>query len=198
MRRRTRLLPRTTYVRDAHLCVIAVEGEREEKWYFEGLRDHGWIDTRRVRVEVLPAVNGESSPKHVVARLEAFESQNGDLISHDQRWLVMDVDRHKDLHDALTEAREHRWNVAVSNPCFEVWLQLHWRETPEGCTSKHATTSWRRLRAERSEPWPFTLGEVEHAIERASGFGDHHDHIPMPPPATGVYRLVEALRSATA
>ena len=40
-------------------------------------------------------------------------------------WCVFDFDEHPNLSQAITEAAQSGIDVAVSNPCFELWLVLH-------------------------------------------------------------------------
>lgn len=46
----------------------------------------------------------------------------------DEIWCVFDIDEHPNMASALQEARDAGVNVAVSNPCFELWLVLHERD----------------------------------------------------------------------
>ena len=46
----------------------------------------------------------------------------------DELWCVFDVDEHVRYKEALSDARHSKVNVAVSNPCFELWLVLHERD----------------------------------------------------------------------
>lgn len=48
--------------------------------------------------------------------------QRGDF---DEIWCIFDVDQHPNLKQAVTEARRSGIYVALSNPCFELWLILH-------------------------------------------------------------------------
>lgn len=43
----------------------------------------------------------------------------------DEIWCIFDVDEHPNLNQAITEARQSGIQVALSNPCFELWLILH-------------------------------------------------------------------------
>jgi hypothetical protein len=74
----------------------------QEPWYFYGLERAGYIPPRRVRLEVL-SDGTRSAPEHVAARLGAWEAEHR-LIASDERWLVVDVDRHHNLHTTLAEA----------------------------------------------------------------------------------------------
>ncbi len=49
----------------------------------------------------------------------------------DEFWCVFDVEwptHHPSLHDALELAERNDIHVAVSNPCFELWLALHFKD----------------------------------------------------------------------
>lgn len=192
MSQRTRLLPREAYHRDARLFVIAVEGTVEEPWYFKGLYNHGLVPRKRVKLEVLPSEEGRSSPKHVAKRLQDFCSSHA-LIPADHRWLVMDVDRHKNLNDTLQLAHEEGWNFSISNPCFEIWLQYQFLVEPQGTTSADAKSHWASLRKDRSEPWPFDGVSVRCACDRATTASA--EWIP-PAPGSTVGQVVRALLHA--
>lgn len=57
--------------------------------------------------------------------------RHGDpFLAYDEVWCVFDVDEHPYLNDAVQLAAANGINLAVSNPCFELWLVLHFRESP--------------------------------------------------------------------
>ena len=43
----------------------------------------------------------------------------------DEIWCVFDVDQHPHLQQAVNNAGQSAIEVAVSNPCIEIWLVLH-------------------------------------------------------------------------
>jgi len=49
-------------------------------------------------------------------------------IDFDEIWCVFDVDQHPNLAQAINEARQSGIGVALSNPCFELWLILHYED----------------------------------------------------------------------
>jgi hypothetical protein len=109
--------------RDSRLFVIVAEGEREEKYftYFNQINS-------RIRVLIVPKVGQASAPKHFIARLK--EAEGSGIYSaqeNDPVWFVCDVDRWPEqIHELQTDCRQHStWDLAVSNPCFEVWLHYH-------------------------------------------------------------------------
>lgn len=131
--RRKRPLDRSIpHERDTRLIIIAAEGEQTERQYFES----ELFGNRRVQVRVLPPVGGRSSPNWVYERLRAFAKQT-QLHSEDQLWLVVDKDRFQDrmLSEVCSRAvrgKRLRVRLAISNPCFELWLYLHYAEWHAG------------------------------------------------------------------
>lgn len=125
--RKKRPLDRSTEpVRDARLIIIATEGRKTEKQYFDHFR------SRRVQVKVLPTdKNNHSSPQHVLERLESFE-KSYDIAADDELWLMIDRDRWPEvnLKQVAKSALEKKYKLAVSNPCFEVWLLCHFQPLP--------------------------------------------------------------------
>lgn len=68
-----------------------------------------------------------SAPKNMLARLHKFLPENS-MESGDQIWFVLDVDRWK--RESIEDLRNlcagyQGWGIAISNPCFEVWLYFH-------------------------------------------------------------------------
>ena len=114
--------------RDDRYFVVASEDTHAPKQYFEALT------FRRVKVIVLPTEDGLSAAEHVVDRLrDAFESAKKlkEVQPDDEFWLLLDTDHriHRQhlaaLKRALSDARKSGFGVAMSNPCFELWLLLH-------------------------------------------------------------------------
>jgi hypothetical protein len=121
---RTKLLDRIYNTRDAKLFIIATEGAKTEKRYFEFFQDS------RIKIEVLPTGSAnDSAPQHVIERLNEYSEQY-DLGEEDSLWLVLDVDRWgpKNLSIVCRQATQKKYRLAISNPCFEVWLCLHLSE----------------------------------------------------------------------
>ena len=111
-------------LRDATLIIIATEGEKTEKQYFDGL-----FKSTKVQVIVLPTVDHRSAPKYVYGRLYDFKKEY-DLDKNDELWLMIDIDRWKtdEISIIANNSLKKGFNLAVSNPCFELWLYLHHSE----------------------------------------------------------------------
>ena len=43
----------------------------------------------------------------------------------DEIWCVFDIDEHANVRTAISNAKDSGIEVAVSNPCVELWLLLH-------------------------------------------------------------------------
>lgn len=117
--------------RDARIIAIACEGLREAE-YFRKLVGK----SQRLKLFTLEPKDTEddsiqrSSPKWVRNRAAKFISEV-DLFGKnedDELWFVMDIDRWEKsiLHEISNDCKENKkWSMALSNPCFEVWLYGH-------------------------------------------------------------------------
>lgn len=125
------LLNKLTYAkkkpwRDAKLFIIICEGERREFQYFnffDGL-------SPKLKVVAVPSEAGKSAPKHLLDNAAKAEAQFDDGGEY-ELWIVMDIDKweSKDLHEVQTVSNEKAsWSLAISNPCFEVWLYFHFEK----------------------------------------------------------------------
>ncbi|WP_316959620.1 RloB family protein [Streptomyces sp. TRM68367] len=99
--------------------MLVVCGSKEtERQYLQGLREH----LRNPAVSVV--VRGKAcSPAQLVAY--ARRQRNIGKGDFDEVWCVFDVDQFVDVAEAAVAARRAGIRVAVSNPCFELWLLLH-------------------------------------------------------------------------
>jgi hypothetical protein len=113
--------------------LILVEGEVTEKEYFHEVRRRLRLSDKLLQI-VGPPPN---TPKEMVQKaieLKAREKQ----APYEQVWCVFDAEAkltqkcRDGLQEALRVAKRAGIRVALSNPCFELWLVLH----------REARTSW--------------------------------------------------------
>jgi len=189
---RTKLLDRQHDLRDAKLFVIATEGELTEKQYF------GMFRSSQVKVEVLATGDGKSAPQYVLARLAAFKERY-DLNEDDMLWLVTDVDRWraKNLSLVCREAIQKGYHLAISNPCFEVWLCLHFDDlNPLDRTCKDFKKRLRTILGSYNSS-NLDLSRYKLNIENAANQAkaQHSNSQQNWPPTIGshVYRIIEIL-----
>lgn len=186
----------SAFKKTKRLFVIATEGAETEPLYFFEFnpgRDGSF------RLKVLGNPNHKSRPVEVVKRLLAYE-KNERPGPDTEYWAVIDRDAWSDdeLREAWNLMKDRRgYHLALSNPCFELWLWLHLKPN-RPFNDRHD------CQRSLSREWPeFTKGDydaaklmplVQVAGERAKELDEEPDK-PWPDgQATRVYRLVERLR----
>jgi hypothetical protein len=179
--------------------LIVCEGTVTEPAYFRAVE-------RLVR-KVILEIAGAGVPKTVVQRAVAdkkkaereAESRENDFLRYDQVWCVFDVDDHPLLPEAKQQAQVHEIGIAQSNPCFELWLLLHFEDQ-----TAHIKRSDLRKRCEthmhgyKKHPDCTSLMErMPAAITRATKLENSQADVnPGGNPSTGVHRLVQAIQEA--
>ena len=187
-------------LRDTRLFLIACDDTYAPQQYFEFLK------LPRIKILVVPTEDSTSTPLPVLKRLEQRAKQLK-LDEEDEKWLVLDTDRliqgakQKDLMRAIQQARQKGIQVALSRPCFELWLLLHHLDetaVPQKGNCGEIEAALRAVHGEynkthlKEEHYP--NGSATEAILRAermdlaAGGGD----IPATH-ATRVYRLMRAI-----
>ena len=112
---------------------IFCEGEKTEPTYFKRWRERG------MSVHVIPVSHTDpvGIVKDVKRKMQmlSFEPAQGDSV-----WCVYDVDDNSDLvlQKAGKQAKEKKYTVVVSNPCFELWYILHFEAIASQLTSAEA------------------------------------------------------------
>lgn len=109
--------------RDASYFIIVCEGENREPDYFR------FFDGMSSRVKIVPVepLLGAGAPTRLIQNAIDKEKELDAKPDVDKVWFVIDTDRWgKQLHDLRDEcSRKPHWQIAQSNPCFEVWLYFH-------------------------------------------------------------------------
>lgn len=188
------------HVRDTNLIIIATEGKKRELQYFTMDLFTG---NKKIQVQIIPAFDNKSSPKDVLSKLHEYALEY-QFDEDDQFWLVIDKDRwdNAGLHKIINLCDDSNYRVALSNPCFELWLLLHFRKVNElNLTDNMSCTDIKNIfnpqLTERDEgSYEATYARwVTHALEEAPKL-DKHPNAPFPDcPGTRVYQLVEQLIS---
>jgi hypothetical protein len=179
-----------------------VEGLRTEDLY---LTDLG----RRYRHRVLVTIDPfRGTPLSLVEHAihtkerEAREARRGRGRPHDEIWCVFDVDEHPHLDQAIELAGRNGINLAISNPCLELWLILHFENRVAFLERSDAQRRARDLlgcgKVLSQTALDALAGNCLAAVERAMKLDAKHagDGSPVGSnPSTGVWRLVEAMRN---
>lgn len=163
--------------------LVVIGSLRTEQDYLIGLRDSA--RTRAVDIQI---VRKAKSPRAVVAHAADYVARAS--ADFDEVWCVYDVDEFE-LGPAAREADRRHFELAVSDPCFELWLLLH----HENCTSfqNGYRELERRLRRHvagydksRLDFADYAQG-VAAATRRAEKLGDNGN------PSTGMWRLARRI-----
>ncbi|MBO0868076.1 MAG: RloB domain-containing protein [Micromonosporaceae bacterium] len=99
------------------LVLVVCGADCTEPQYLRGLRDH--VANRAVDLKIL--TKGRAPQQVVDYARKVRDNSERDF---DKVWCVIDVDEF-DIDVAEVAARAARIDLAVSNPCFELWLLLH-------------------------------------------------------------------------
>ena len=117
------------------LFVLAYEGIITEEKYFKYFRSSDLFNNSGL-IEIVPLTrpaNKGSDPFSVKKLLNDAKKEYGFKTS-DEFWLIVDRDdwecTHKLNFDNLVAdcKKEGNFHLAMSNPCFEIWLVLHLKE----------------------------------------------------------------------
>ena len=112
--------------REYPIVLIVCEGQATEPTYFNAITDH-----LRLAAITIRGAKGSAPLTVVQDAVESKEKRDkqanhgASTAAYDQVWCVFDVDQHPKLKDAIALAARHQIKIAMSNPCFEYWLLLH-------------------------------------------------------------------------
>ena len=192
-RRRARLEPRLR-------LLIVCEGRVTEPRYFRALR-HEYRNSL-VQIDILPEGGVPKSlveyalERVAVARREARRNRDP-YLNYDEVWCVFDVDNHPNLAEARQQASDNGLKVAISNPCFELWLLLHFRDqrAQQGRHYIQACCREHMPEYEKEIPYGTIQPSYKLAVDRAIALDKWQQEQSRPGgnPSTGVYKLTERI-----
>ena len=113
--------------------LVVTEGLVTEPEYIDGFM----TVFRNPRVDV-KTVGGQGAPVTVVTvardamKANAIRAvrEKDENIRYDEVWCAFDVDDHPNINNAKEMARDNGIKLAVSHPCVELWLYLHFADQP--------------------------------------------------------------------
>ena len=134
------------------------------------------------------------------AQLRSSEEQ-GEI---DEVWCLFDVEapqKHPNLGEARKIAQAGGVRLAISNPCFELWLALHFESQTAWLTSdaaqrlrrKHDKSSGKEVDGSQYMPRRDVAAERARALS-AKHAGDGTEY-PDDNPSSGMYLLFEAIEA---
>lgn len=186
--------------------LVFCEGERTEPEYLDALRREPDVRTAAaVDIRIDQHCAG-SKPVALVRRAIAARDQalqsGGEI---DEFWCVFDVEcpqPHPGLLAAVNLAADHDIHLAISNPCFELWLVLHFAEHSRWLDNDAA----RRLRRHHDGQADKGLDAASYmtrrrtAATRAAQLDRRHtrdgNRLPDDNPSSGMHRLIATVEPA--
>jgi hypothetical protein len=200
-RNRERRQGRQRPFRDPKPTILVVtEGVVTEPEYLHGLRKH--CRNSRVTIQVakehgVPRTLVEIAKHYKEEAITQASQEKDDNIAYDSVWCVFDIDEHPQVGEAKEMARDNDINLGISNPCFELWLLLHFRENPGMKNPGQMKDLLKRNVPNYDKHVDFaTYAEgYAHAVERASKMDQAAEEVSEAHrnPTTGVYKLTELI-----
>lgn len=183
--------------------VVFGEGERTEPEYLNALkrqpsvRDAAAVDLR------IQTGQGGSVPRTLVAMaIDARRRAIDEDAEIDEFWCVFDVEwprNHPGLEEAVKQAHANGIKLAISNPCFELWLILHFQDH----TAWLDNTAARRLRRQldgssdkglqAARYMPFIADAARRAAELSRRHQQDGTAFPHDNPSCGMHLLVTSV-----
>jgi len=180
--------------------LVVCEGSVTERSYIRGFER--WACNATVEVDIPPR---HGDPRYLVekardqsqAARDAARSEGDPFLLYDDTWCDFDRDEHPQFADACQMARDNGILLAVSNPCFELWLLLHFRESPGMRERQELQRMMRQYLPGYRKRLDFAAvqnGAVA-AAERARRLDAEARQVDEPGrnPTTSVYRLTDSI-----
>jgi hypothetical protein len=207
---RTESLRRRTETRTPRkTLVLFCEGERSEPDYFEALKREPQVrELAAVDVRIDEDSAGSDPLTLVRAAICARERAQGAEGEIDEFWCVFDVEwktyrrNHPTLMEAVRLAHDNDIRLAISNPCFELWLVLHFKTWTRWLNNTDARRERRACdgQADKGVAGALYMPKRSVAAKRAKALDAKHagDGTPFPDdnPSSGVFRIIESVSGA--
>jgi hypothetical protein len=184
------------------MILVLTEGTKTEPQYLSGIVNS--LKNPRVSIQIakqhgVPVTLIREAKSLKDASRQLAESAKDHNLAYDAVWCVFDVDDHLGISNVKEMARDNGIELAISNPCFELWLLLHFRESPGMQHRQKIVELLRQNVAGYVKDIRFDLFAGKHID--AKGRARRLDHLadacgePGQNPTTGVYRLIEAIEA---
>jgi hypothetical protein len=181
------------------ILLIVCEGKITEREYFEQFALHH--QNSRVKIKVaddtgVPFSLVQAAKGYKRAAVKAARRERDENLKYDSVWCVFDIDEHPNVPEARNMASANDIQLAISNPCFELWLLLHLRDSP-GMQNRHAVQKLLKTYIKDYDKHIRLVDLVsgyERAVDRARRLQDLANLIePGCNPTTNVYELTESI-----
>lgn len=154
--------------REMHIRYLLCEGASDEPRYFDFFKGL----SANLAVITIPAEDGKTDPVKLMKRAEElFDEKNGrytlDYFHQDRVWFIIDTDtweqegkidklrlfcaeKNRVTVNEFTETKPYDiWNVAQSNPSFEIWQYYHFYDSAPEIEEVQKSVSFKHFAAEK-------------------------------------------------
>ncbi len=182
--------------------LLCFEDAKSAPNYFEALRANRRLSQQMF---IIDRDSSASDPKGVVDRAVTRAEDlhdKGEFEDDDQVWCVIDVDAHTTMNDAIQRARSNKIRLAISNPCFEYWLLVHFENSATPYANCDAVISaLKKYISDYSKGKTEFNDIIKQADETAKRARTLHQSKAEPDPVkccpcTTIYKLIEAMPAA--
>lgn len=181
------------------IILVVCEGGTEQEYVeaFAAFQKNPRVRVQPVGHAGVPLSVVREAKRLKLANQASADHEKDDNLRYDAVWAVFDVDEHPNIAEARIMARDNAIEVAVSNPCFELWLYLHFKDQP-GMQHRHD------LKTLLEKVVPGYDKHIDFSLY-ASGYVDAHRRARMLDsqadtdndsgrnPTTGFWRLTESI-----
>jgi len=192
-RRRPRRQPKPRFL-------IVCEGTVTEPRYFNDVRH---IERSLIDLQIEPGGTPKTLVERATERKREADGKARKLKDDNQKyeevWCVFDIDEHPLIPEAKDQARANRVELAISNPCFELWVLLHFQDQRAHIARGKVQHLCRRhmRNYEKELDYETLRPKYSGALKRAEDLERWHDSRGTvgANPSTTVYRLVERIKA---
>jgi hypothetical protein len=186
--------------------VIFCEGEKTEPQYLEALKKQPEIrDAAAVDLRIETGHGGAVPLTLVALAIDARRRAVAEEAEIDEVWCVFDVEwprNHPGLSDAVHRAHENGIHLATTNPCFELWLILHFNGHGAWLDNDKARRLRRELDGspgkglEAAKYMPLVATAARRAAELEARHQKNGAVFPHDNPSSGMHRLIASIQPA--
>ncbi|MFM1802830.1 MAG: hypothetical protein RJA81_2182, partial [Planctomycetota bacterium] len=174
--RREARKPRNQSTEPKKRILVVCEGQTEVayiNWYKSRCKNN--------LVEVtLPKIHEKTTPRELVNYAKESKSRNQQkaifsenrFVNYDEVWCVFDRDEHPYFEQSIHTAKASNIKLAISIPCFELWVYLHIQESPGMQHHQKMLKMVKKIKPDYKKGHDydfesnFTMNEIELALNR--------------------------------
>lgn len=196
---------RVAFLAPKRTFLVFCEGTRTEPDYIKALSQEPAVrDSASVEIRIDLNASGAVPLTLVNAAAEARSRSSHEQGEIDEVWCLFDVEwpqNHPNLPEARAKAERSDVRLAISNPCFELWLALHfgdrtaWLDNDAAgkLRGQHDKSSSKGL--DGSKYMPRRAGAAQRARALTAKHAGDGTEFPHDNPSSGMYLFLEAIES---